>query len=88
MRLASYCSSLSKDNIRKIYQEYLTTHEPDVTAEEKLSDFFDGLDYEEININQGITQRIIMVASKFRKEATSTVMWLLNYKVRIQCFKV
>jgi hypothetical protein len=29
-----------------------------------------------------------MVAGKFRKEVTSTVLWLLNYKIRMQCFKV
>src|SRR5690606_345919 len=33
------------------------------------------------------TQRIILVAANFRKEVTSTVLWLLNYKLRIQCFK-
>lgn len=29
-----------------------------------------------------------MVAGNFRKEVTSTVLWLMNYKLRIQCFKV
>ena len=28
-----------------------------------------------------------MVAAHFRKEVTSTVLWLMNYKLRIQCFK-
>ena len=30
----------------------------------------------------------MMVAGQFRKEVTSTVLWLMNYKMRIQCFKV
>lgn len=29
-----------------------------------------------------------MIAGNFRKEVTSTVLWLMNYKLRIQCFKV
>jgi hypothetical protein len=29
-----------------------------------------------------------MVSGSFRKEVTSTVLWLLNYKLRIQCFQV
>jgi hypothetical protein len=29
-----------------------------------------------------------MIAGEFRKEVTSTVLWLLNYGLRIQCFKV
>jgi len=51
--------------------------------------FFTGnIEYEEISLNKGHTQRIMLVAAKFRKEVTSTVLWLLNYKLRIQCFKV
>ena len=36
----------------------------------------------------GNTQRIILVAGEFRKEVTSTVMWLLNFGIKVQCFKV
>ena len=50
--------------------------------------FFNEVEYEEIQLNKGQTQRIIMVAGNFRKEVTSTVLWLMNYKLRIQCFKV
>lgn len=87
-KYASYCSSLSKSQILKIYQEYLDRYATDENAEENLSEFFDGNDIEEIQLNQGNTQRVIMVAANFRKEVTSTVLWLLNYKLRIQCFKV
>lgn len=87
LKYASYCSSLSKDNIRRIYQEYLSKTEPEAKAEEKLSEFFDSSDYEEINLNKGVTQRIILLAAKFRKEVTSTVLWLMNFKVRLQCFR-
>jgi hypothetical protein len=88
LKYASYCSSLSKDNIRKIYQDYLDKKSPGANAEDKLSEYFDNSDYEEITINKGVTQRIILIAANFRKEVTSTVLWLLNYKVRLQCIRV
>ena len=39
-------------------------------------------------VNKGITQRIVLIAANFRKEVTSTVLWLLNFKLRVQCFVV
>ena len=87
LKYASYCSGLSKDNIRKIYQEYLDVITPNAKAEECISDFLEGMDYEDSTLNKGVTQRIILIAAKFRKEVTSTVLWLLNFKVRLQCFR-
>ena len=86
LKYTSYCSILSKENIRNIYQDYLNKAKPEENAEEKISDFLDS-DYEDITLNKGVTQRIILVAAEFRKEVTSTVLWLLNYNIRIQCFK-
>lgn len=88
LKYASYCSSLSKDHVRDIYQEYLDKQPNQENAAEKLSEFLDGKDYEELTINVGNTQRIIMVAGKYRKEVTSTVLWLMNFNLRVQCFKV
>jgi len=87
LKYASYCASLSKDNIKDIYQTYLLKNGLTEIAEEKLADFFEK-EFEDININQGSTQRIMMVAGKFRKEVTSTVLWLMNFNMRLQCFKV
>lgn len=86
IKYASYCSSLTKNDIIKIYQDFLGTT---AVAAEKLSDFFDGRDVSEILLNQGLnSQRLILIAAKFRKEVTSSVLWLLNFKIRLQCFKV
>jgi hypothetical protein len=87
LKYASYCSTLSKDEIRKIFQEYLSKCGEGQTAEEALSAFFDDEDYAELALNKGISQRIILVAANFRKEVTSTVLWLNNFRVRIQCFR-
>jgi hypothetical protein len=88
LKYASYCSSLSKSQIIKIYQGYLNKTDSSISAEDRISDFFDNVEIEEISLNKGVTQRVMMVAGNFRKEVTSTVLWLTNYNLRIQCFKV
>jgi hypothetical protein len=95
IKYASYCASLTKQEIIKIYQVYLDKSikaegkHAEFKAEDRLSDFFDGRDISEITLNQGLnSQRLILVAANFRKEVTSTVLWLMNFKIRLQCFKV
>lgn len=87
LKYASYCSSLSKENIRKIYQSYLDKSGGDQKAEDNIAEFLDGEAFDELILNKGTSQRLILLASNFRKEVTSTVMWLLNYNLRIQCFR-
>ena len=87
LKYASYCSGLSKGNIAKIFQQYLDLNEPGSSAEDRIAEFWEGQDYEELVLNKGVTQRIILIAARFRKEVTSTVLWLMNFKVRLQCFK-
>ncbi len=87
LKYASYCSGLSKANIVKIFQKYLDETEGGSSATERISEFLDGQDFEEVILNKGVSQRIIMIAAKFRKEVTSTVLWLMNFKVRLQCFR-
>jgi len=88
LKYASYCSGLSASNIKEIYQDYLNSVEPGTKAEEKLCDFMEVTDFDDITFNKGVTQRIIMIAGEFRNEVTSTVLWLLNYNLRVQCMKV
>ena len=88
LKYASYCSTLTKEQIRKIYQDFLDRQGNSENAEQNIVDFYETSDFAEVNLNNGLTQRIIMVAGNFRKEVTSTVLWLMNYKLRIQCFKV
>ena len=64
----------------------LSNEKPEEKAEDKLAEFYD-TEYEELVLNPGVTQRIILIAAKFRKEVTSTVLWLMNYNLRIQCFR-
>ena len=87
LKYASYCASLSKLQIRNIYQQYLDKCGAGENVETRIAEFFDANDFAEVEMNK--SQRIIMVSGNFRKEVTSTVLWLLNnYKMKIQCFKI
>jgi len=88
LKYASYCSRLSKENICSIYQEFLAKTDPTADARELITEFLEADEYEEVVVNKGITQRIVLIAANFRKEVTSTVLWLLNFKLRVQCFVV
>lgn len=87
LKYASYCSGLSKASITKIYQQYLDINESGSNAEDRISEFMEGQYFEELALNTGASQRVILIAAKFRKEVTSTVLWLMNFKVRLQCFR-
>jgi hypothetical protein len=87
LKYASYCSTLKKDQIRHIYQDFLDKQGKNENAVENLAEFYNVSDISEISLNLAQTQRIILVAARFRKEVTSTVLWLMNYKLRVQCFK-
>lgn len=86
LKYVSYCATLTKSEIVEIYQQYLQ----EGNAKDYISEFYDGQDFGSITLNpiEG-DQRIILVAAKFRKEVTSTVLWLRNYHgVDITCIKV
>jgi hypothetical protein len=87
LKYASYCSTLTKEQVRSIYQQYLDKQGNGEEATNKLSEFFNNAEYDELPINHRQSQRIILVAGSFRKEVTSTVLWLLNFKIKMQCFK-
>lgn len=87
LKYSSYCSTLTKEEIRNIFQSYLDSSASGKNAVDVLREFFEDADYSEIVLNQRMTQRIILVAANFRKEVTSTVLWLMNFKIQLQCFK-
>ena len=88
MKYAGYCSSLKKDDIRDIFQQYIEKLGKEIDAEEALTDFLEKVDYSEVQLNQDMTQRIILVARDFRKEVTNTVIWARKYGMKIQCIKI
>lgn len=87
LKYAAYCSSLTKPQILDIYQKYLDRYCGGGHAAEQIRNFLDAEETAELVLNRGNTQRVMMIAANFRKEVTSTAMWLLNNQLRIQCFK-
>jgi hypothetical protein len=87
LKYASYCSNLTKAQIIQIYQGYLNRYRSGEDAEENIQEFLEK-DMEEIILNSGNRQKIYFVAANFRKEVTSTVLWLLGYGIHMHCYKV
>lgn len=87
LKYASYCSALSKTQIAEIYQRHLDKRDPGKDARALICEFLDKEEFAEVALNHGIDQRLIMVAAEFRKEVTSTVLWLLKHNVQVKCFK-
>jgi hypothetical protein len=96
IKYASYCASLTKLQVVDIFQQYLMRYEKDANdsegkaldASSLICEFLDAPDLDEVKLNLGSSQRIMMVAANFRKEVTSTALWLLGQGINIQCFKV
>lgn len=74
MKYAGYCSSLKKEDIKDIYAQYLSKIGSSDKAEEAIVEFLNKPDFSEVQLNQDLTQRIILVAKEFRKEVTNTVI--------------
>lgn len=96
LKYASYCASLTKAQIVEIYQQYLQRYEhkpsnadqKQPTAAQRICEFLEAPDLDEVKLNLGNSQRVLLVAANFRKEVTSTAIWLLGQGIQIQCFKV
>lgn len=90
IKYASYCSSLSQDDILNIYSDYLQkyTGESNPMPKANILSFMEMNDWDEIELNNENTQRIIFVAANFRKEITSSVLWLRGFGIDASCVKV
>ena len=85
IKYASYCSTLDTKQIIQIFQEYLGASK---NAEDELCDFFNVKGTDDLKLNTGNSQRIILVAAHFTNEVTSSVMWLRTFNIDISCVKV
>ena len=98
LKYASYCASLTRTQIVDIYQQYLNRYEVVLPSEgeavklmdaaARICEFLDAPDLDEVKLNTGNSQRLMLVAANFRKEVTSTALWLLQQGLNVQCFKV
>ncbi len=86
LKYVSYCSTLTKQQILDIYQLYLDKFFPNEKAIDNLKEFYEVEDLNELILNED--QRMFFVALDYRKEVTSSAMWLLNKGIDVKCFKV
>ena len=85
LKYASYCSTLTTNQIINLFQDYLNKNQREENAEVIINEFLEHTE-EVLYLNSG-DQRIIFVANHYRKEVTSTVLWLLNHNIHVQCFR-
>ena len=88
LKYVAYCSSLKKTEIVDIYQSYLDRWSKGADAVTNLCEFLGVEEFDDVVLNPGNEQRLVLIAANFRKEVTATVLWLLGQGVRAQCFRV
>ncbi len=88
LKYVAYCSTLKKAEIVEIYQSYLDRWSENQNAMENLCDFLGAEDIDDMVLNEGNNQRLMLVAADFRKEVTATVLWLIGHGIRVQCLRV
>lgn len=90
IKYASYCSTLTTENIIDMYSSYLedikdiSIPDKDIASGEIAK--FLNTSVEDLNLNS--KQRIILVATKYRKEVLATAMWLLDNDIDIKCVSI
>ena len=88
LKYAAYCSNLTRKDIPAIYQKHLDRAGQGEKAEDKLRDFLEVEELDEVVLNPRNEQRLVLIAANFRKEVTAAALWLLGHGVRMQCFRV
>lgn len=85
LRYAAMVSTLTFTQAVEIYQKYLNSTDSEKKAENCLLEF---LGWEEAQENDFASDvRIILVASDFSKELTTTVIWLNERNIDIRCVR-
>jgi len=89
LKYASYCAYFGNEAICEMYEKYLSKLDSDQsgTASERIADFLGEDDLSEVTLNPSGSQRIVLIAANFPKEVTSPAIWLMNFKLKLQCFE-
>lgn len=88
LKYTAYVSGLTKMQIVDIYQQYLDRYTSGGSAATLICEFMEVEELEEIALNPGNGQRIMLISANFRREVTATVLWLISRGIHAQCFKV
>lgn len=87
LKYASYCSALTRTKIVDLYRSYLQSQGVDEDPAALLCEFLEVEDMADAQFNSGSGQRILLIAANFRREVTSTVLWLRNHQIDIRCVR-
>ena len=86
LRYAAMISSLTFSRAIEIYEDYLGDHDNDYDAQQELLRFLDWDEIDEDLFGQHV--KIVLVAADFSKELCTTVMWLNDSGLDIQCVRI
>jgi len=89
VKYAAYCSQLKKDDILRIFAEYVARFEVTLEAgdvRETLIDFVGGSEDALQDVNR--KQRIILVANSFNDRVSAIAVWLYLNKIDLRCIKL
>jgi len=85
LRYAAMVSTLTFSRAIEIYQKYLNSSGQDVDAKTNLMSFLGWDEPQEEDF--ALDVRIVLVASDFSKELTTSVMWLNERNIDIRCVR-
>jgi hypothetical protein len=87
IKYAAYCSTLTFNEVVKLYQRYLVKTDRSMTeaiARDRIIGFIENDEFEELSDRP----RIIIVSKSYRPEVTASVIWLRKFGMDITCIKL
>lgn len=87
IKYAAYCSTLTLNEVIKLYKDYLGGKGKKINEEEakkQIIEFIDNDEFEELSDKP----RIIIVSREYRPEVTASVLWLRKFGIDITCIKL
>lgn len=87
IKYAAYCSTLTLDDVIKLYHNYFSKNYKSIDEDEakkQIVDFIENDEFEELSDKP----RIIIVSKEYRPEVTASVLWLRTFGIDITCIKL
>ncbi|MGD6803937.1 hypothetical protein [Rossellomorea aquimaris] len=88
LKYASYCARLSPVDVMDIFFEYINSFGLGIDSKEKLVEFLELEDEEELHSSININQRIIIVGKEIDKRILSVCTWLHENSIDIKCVTI
>ena len=86
LRYGAMISALTFSRLIEIYEDFLTDNESEISARQHLLEFLGWEDVDEDLFGDHV--RIVLVSADFSKELCTSVMWLNDFGLDIQCVRI